>query len=70
MSALSPVMKIGDQIVEAIIFHEDMDRKEALERTKTLFKLIGLDPSRIGDHSHEFSGGMRRHVIIAMGISL
>jgi len=69
MSALNPVMKVGDQIVEAIIFHENVSKKEALERVKTLFKLVGLDPSRINDYPHEFSGGMRQRVMIAMALA-
>jgi len=69
MSALNPVMKVGDQIVEAIIFHEDVSKEEALERAKTLFKLVGLDPSRINDYPHEFSGGMRQRVMIAMALA-
>ena len=69
MSALNPVMKVGDQIVEAIIFHEDVSKEEALERAKTLFKLVGLDPSRINDYPHEFSGGMRQRAMIAMALA-
>ncbi|MHA1581645.1 MAG: ABC transporter ATP-binding protein [Candidatus Baldrarchaeia archaeon] len=69
MSALNPVMKVGDQIVEAIIFHENVSKKEALERAKTLFKLVGLDPSRINDYPHEFSGGMRQRAMIAMALA-
>jgi len=70
MNALNPVEKIGDQIVEAIKIHEpDVERREALERAQKLFELVGLDPSRINNYPHEFSGGMRQRAMIAMALA-
>jgi peptide/nickel transport system ATP-binding protein len=69
MNALNPVHKVGNQIVEAIALHETMARSEAVERTKNLFRMVGLDPSRIGDYPHQFSGGMKQRAIIAMALA-
>jgi peptide/nickel transport system ATP-binding protein len=70
MNALNPVYKIGDQIIEAITLHEpDVERDTAVERTQKLFELVGIDPSRIDNFPHEFSGGMRQRSMIAMALA-
>jgi len=70
MNALNPVYKVGDQIVEAIRLHEpQVKKKEALERGKKLFEVVGLDPSRINNYPHEFSGGMKQRAVIAMALA-
>ena len=70
MNALNPVQKVGDQIVEAIKTHEhDMEKSEALDRARKLLELVGIDPSRINNYPHEFSGGMRQRSMIAMAIA-
>ncbi|RLF10395.1 MAG: ABC transporter ATP-binding protein [Thermoprotei archaeon] len=69
MNALNPVMKIGDQIAEAIMIHENVSKKEAIERVKQLLKLVGIDPSRVNHYPHEFSGGMRQRAMIAMALA-
>jgi len=70
MNALNPVFRIGDQITEAIMAHEpDVTKKEALERARKLFELVGLEPSRIDNYPHEFSGGMRQRAMIAMALA-
>lgn len=70
MNALNPVYSIGDQIVEAIKLHEPKtDEKTALERAAKLFELVGIDPSRINNYPHEFSGGMRQRSMIAMALA-
>lgn len=70
MNALNPVYSIGDQIVEAIKLHEPKtDEKTALERAAKLFELVGIDPSRINNYPHEFSGGMRQRAMIAMALA-
>jgi len=69
MNALNPVYRIGDQIVEAIRAHENVSKKEALERAKRLFELVELDPSRVNNYPHEFSGGMRQRAMIAMALA-
>ena len=70
MNALNPVYRIGDQIIEAILTHEPhITKKEAEKRVKKLFELVGLEPSRITNYPHEFSGGMRQRAMIAMAIA-
>ncbi len=70
MNALNPVFKIVDQIVEAIFTHEpDISRSEAVERAKKLFELVGVEPSRIENFPHEFSGGMKQRAMIAMALA-
>jgi len=70
MNALNPVYRIADQIVEAIKLHEpDVDKKTALERAEKLFELVGIDPSRVNNYPHEFSGGMRQRAMIAMALA-
>src|SRR6056297_1613840 len=66
MNALNPVMKISDQIIEAIQLHENKNEKDSRERVKELFELVNLDVGLMDSYPHEFSGGMRQRAIIAM----
>jgi len=70
MSALNPVMKIGDQFVDAMRAHEKIDRKRALARAGELLELVGIDHRRVSSYPHQLSGGMRQRVVIAMALSL
>jgi len=69
MNALNPVRRVGEQVSEAITYHEGTTKGEARRRTKRLFELVGLDPVRMNDYPHEFSGGMRQRIVIAMAIA-
>lgn len=71
MTALNPLIKIGNQMSEVIIRHSKLTKKEARNKAVELLKLVGI-PSpekRIDSYPHEFSGGMRQRVCIAMAIS-
>lgn len=68
MNALNPLLTIGEQIVEGILRHQRMDKKEALNKGKELFELVGIDPDRILNYPHEFSGGMKQRAVIAMAL--
>jgi peptide/nickel transport system ATP-binding protein len=70
MNALNPVMRVGDQFVDAMRAHERIDRRGALARAGALLELVGIDRRRIRAYPHELSGGMRQRVIIAMALSL
>jgi len=69
MNAFDPVFTIGDQIMEAILTHKNMSKDEAISRVKELFQLVGIDPSRINNYPHEFSGGMKQRAAIAMALA-
>ncbi|MET3698475.1 peptide/nickel transport system ATP-binding protein [Bacillus oleivorans] len=69
MNALNPIYTIGDQIIEAILLHEDVTKKEALKRTKELLEMVGIDGDRWKSYPHEFSGGMKQRVAIAMALA-
>ena len=70
MNALNPVMRVGDQFVDAMRAHERIDKKRALGQAQELLELVGIDPDRIRSYPHQLSGGMRQRVIIAIALSL
>jgi oligopeptide/dipeptide ABC transporter ATP-binding protein len=71
MASLDPVYKIGDQIVEQILAHEDVPKQEAKARAIELLDRVGIPRARdrVESYPHEFSGGMRQRVMIAMALS-
>ena len=71
MSSLNPLMTIGDQVAEAILLHEPMSTAARRARVVELLGLVGMpDPaSRLGAYPHQFSGGMRQRVMIAMALA-
>jgi peptide/nickel transport system ATP-binding protein len=70
MNALNPVMRVGDQFVDAMQAHERIDRRRALAQAAELLDLVGIDRSRARAYPHELSGGMRQRVIIAIALAL
>jgi peptide/nickel transport system ATP-binding protein len=70
MNALNPVMRVGDQFVDAMQAHERIDRRRALAQAGELLDLVGIDRSRARAYPHELSGGMRQRVIIAIALAL
>lgn len=68
MTSLNPVMTIGDQIAEVIQLHEKIDAKGAMEKTKAMLEMVGIPGNRAGEYPHQFSGGMKQRVIIAMAL--
>jgi peptide/nickel transport system ATP-binding protein len=70
MNAFNPVYSIADQMVEAIKLHEpNVSGRDALERCGKLMELVGIDPSRLQNFPHEYSGGMRQRAMIAMALT-
>jgi peptide/nickel transport system ATP-binding protein len=70
MNALTPVYTIGYQITEALTFHAEMPKEEAIARTKKLLELVGLDPKLTERYPHELSGGQKQRAFIAMALTL
>jgi peptide/nickel transport system ATP-binding protein len=70
MNALNPVHRIEDQIAEAIVTHEpELSRHAVMHRVRSLANLVKIPESRLRDFPHQFSGGMRQRVIIAMALA-
>src|SRR6266576_2917590 len=70
MTSLNPVHKIGDQLAEAMKLHEDVSKRQARNRALELLKAVGIPRAerRLDDYPHQFSGGMRQRVMIAMSL--
>jgi oligopeptide transport system ATP-binding protein len=71
MTSLNPTMKIGDQISESLIKHQGMNKKKAMARVIEILKLVGINnpEGRFNQYPHEFSGGMRQRVMIAIALA-
>ena len=69
MTALNPVDRVGDQIAEMIYLHQNVSRAEAVEKAAEMLELVGISRDRYREFPHQFSGGMKQRVIIAMALS-
>ena len=71
MTSLNPFLKISTQMIETIRLHQDISRKDALEKSIEMLKLVGIPAAeeRVHNYPHQFSGGMRQRVMIAMALS-
>jgi peptide/nickel transport system ATP-binding protein len=71
MTSLNPVYTVGEQIAESIRLHEGLSRKDAIARAVEMLKLVRIPTPerRVHDYPHQFSGGMRQRVMIAMALS-
>src|SRR5204862_4655583 len=71
MTSLNPVYRIGDQICEGILIHQDVERNIARRRAVDLLKQVGIPhaETRVDDYPHQFSGGMRQRAMIAMALA-
>jgi len=70
MTSLNPYLRVSEQVIEPLLIHEDVSRKEALRRAVEMMEAVGINDAarRIHFHPHEFSGGMRQRVMIAMAL--
>jgi len=69
MTSLNPVMPVRDQIAEVILLHEDLNARQALVKAEDMLNLVGIRPERAKDYPHQFSGGMRQRVVIAIALA-
>ena len=71
MTSLNPVYRVGEQIAESLRLHEGLSRKDALDRAVEMLKLVRIPTPdrRINDYPHQFSGGMRQRVMIAIALA-
>lgn len=69
MTALNPIMTVGSQLSEVIIQHRKVSKKQAKEMAVQLMELVGVKADRYDDYPHQFSGGMKQRVIIAMALA-
>lgn len=69
MTALNPVMTVGNQIAEGIALHNKVDSTRAKQRAEEMLELVGIPGSRYDEYPHQFSGGMKQRVVIAMSLA-
>ena len=69
MTALNPVFTVGEQIAESIFLHEDVSRAEATRRAVDMLELVGIPGERANEYPHQFSGGMKQRVVIAIALA-
>ena len=70
MTSLNPVTTVGDQIAEAVMAHEKIGKKKAWEKALEMLETVGISRERASDYPHQFSGGMKQRVIIAIALVL
>jgi len=69
MTSLNPVITVGDQILEVIQLHNELSRTEAMNRAGEMLELVGIPRDRYPEYPHQFSGGMKQRVLIAMALA-
>lgn len=69
MTALNPVIYVGEQIAEVIRIHEHVNKAEAEQKAREMLELVGIPASRYKEYPHQFSGGMKQRVVIAIALA-
>ena len=69
MTALNPLMTVGDQISEVLMLHNTQDKKEAMKLAGDMLEMVGIPRERYIEYPHQFSGGMKQRVVIAMALA-
>ena len=69
MTALNPIMRIGEQIAEVIELHEKCGKAEAVKKAKEMLEMVNIPGDRYYEYPHQFSGGMKQRVVIAMALA-
>ena len=69
MTSLNPVLTVGDQIKEVILLHDKVSNAEAVKKSCKMLELVGIPAERYEEYPHQFSGGMKQRVIIAIALA-
>ena len=69
MTSLNPVLSVGEQISEVILIHQDITSDGAVEKAEEMLELVGIPGARYNDYPHQFSGGMKQRVVIAIALA-
>lgn len=69
MTALNPLMTVGDQIAEVIALHEQVSKKDAIHKSMDMLEMVGIPAERYAEYPHQFSGGMKQRVVIAIALA-
>ncbi len=69
MTALNPVLSVGEQIAEVMSLHQKLSRKDAWAQAAKMLQMVGIDGGRLAEYPHQFSGGMKQRVGIAMALA-
>lgn len=69
MTALNPVVPVGDQIAEVVRLHNKVSKAEAMAKAKEMLQMVGIPSERCKDYPHQFSGGMKQRVVIAIALA-
>lgn len=69
MTSLNPVLSVGEQISEVILIHQDINVETAVDKAKEMLELVGIPGARYNDYPHQFSGGMKQRVVIAIALA-
>jgi len=69
MTALNPIIRVGDQIAEVIELHQNCTKSQAMIQSLKMLEMVGIQPERSVEYPHQFSGGMKQRVVIAMALA-
>ena len=69
MTSLNPVLPVGDQIAEVVRIHDKTSRVDAIRRAAEMLEIVGIPAERMNDYPHQFSGGMKQRVVIAIALA-
>ncbi|MCD8075785.1 MAG: ABC transporter ATP-binding protein [Lachnospiraceae bacterium] len=69
MTALNPLMTVGDQILEVLLLHNSYDNATGMKKAGEMLETVGIPAERYGEYPHQFSGGMKQRVVIAMALA-
>lgn len=69
MTALNPLMTVGDQIAEVVSLHEHGTKKASMDKAMEMLEMVGIPADRYGEYPHQFSGGMKQRVVIAIALA-